>query len=77
MKRAVRILGRILLSLLFIILGAGAFFLYLMHKDPGPDRPDSIDSGNGFVQAYGTNLYDGDGRILQLKGVNLGGWFIQ
>ena len=77
MKKAARIFSRIVISLLLIILGAGAFFLYLMHKDPGPDRPESIDSGNGFVQACGTNLYDGDGRILQLKGVNLGNWFIQ
>ena len=77
MKKAARIFSRIVISLLLIILGASAFFLYLMHKDPGPDRPESIDSGNGFVQACGTNLYDGDGRLLQLRGVNLGNWFIQ
>ena len=31
----------------------------------------------GYVHAQGTDLYDGDGNILRLKGVNLGNWFIQ
>ncbi|MBQ7371423.1 MAG: hypothetical protein IJW67_06010 [Blautia sp.] len=25
---------------------------------------------------YGTNIYDGNGDLLQLKGVNLGNWFV-
>ncbi len=40
-------------------------------------RPETIDNPTGFVKAYGTNLYDGDGKILVLKGVNLGNWFVQ
>lgn len=72
------ILKRIIIVVSAALLGAAGFFLYLMHKDPDPNRPERmIDGGNGFVQASGTNLYDGEGKILQLKGVNLGGWFIQ
>ena len=45
--------------------------------DPNPTRPVHIDTANGYVQASGTNLYDGQGNRLQFKGVNLGNWFDQ
>ena len=49
----------------------------LLCRDPNPHRPAQIGGANGFVQASGTNLYDGEGNLLQLRGVNLGNWFIQ
>ena len=36
-----------------------------------------IENSTGYVQAVGTNLYDENGNILLLKGVNLGNWFDQ
>lgn len=77
MKRMVSIVMRVVVAAAAILLISGVYFLYLMHKDPNPSRPQAIDARNGYVQAHGTNLYDGNGKILQLKGVNLGGWFIQ
>lgn len=78
MKRTVKIIA-ISLAALFLgtllILAVG--YLILLNIDPNKDRPERIEHPNGFVRAVGTNLYDGDGRILQLKGVNLGNWFIQ
>lgn len=67
------IAGCIAAALLIAIIACIAFLC----RDPNPRRPAHIDGANGFVQAHGTNLYDGDGNLLQLKGVNLGNWFIQ
>ena len=72
---------RLLCALLIIVIAAAGGFLYLMYKDPNPLRPARIEEAggesSGFVQAAGTNLYDGEGDLLRLKGVNLGNWFIQ
>lgn len=66
---------------LWIAAGSAAIcliaFIYLSVKDPNPDRPEKIEHPTGFVQAVGTNIYDGDGDILTLQGVNLGNWFVQ
>ena len=67
------IAGCIAAALLIAIIACIVFLC----RDPNPRRPAHIDGANGFVQAHGTNLYDGDGNLLQLKGVNLGNWFIQ
>ena len=78
MKRNVKIVAISLAALLLgmlLILAVG--YLILLNIDPNKDRPERIENPNGFVQAVGTNLYDGEGKILRLKGVNLGNWFIQ
>ena len=36
-----------------------------------------IHNSTGFVKAEGRNIYDGDGYLLYLKGVNLGNWMNQ
>ena len=36
-----------------------------------------MESKMGYVYAEGTSLYDGGGKKLVLKGVNLGEWFVQ
>ena len=64
----------ILVGILLICFGA---FFYLGMKNPNPDRPEKTENPTGFVQAVGSNLYDGEGNILTLKGVNLGNWFVQ
>lgn len=60
-----------------LVLAAVAVCAALLGINPNPHRPAHIEGANGFVQARGTNLYDGAGDLLQLKGVNLGNWFIQ
>lgn len=64
----------ILAAVLIVILG---IFFYFCMKNPNPDRPEKIENPTGYVQASGSNLYDGDGNILTLRGVNLGNWFVQ
>ncbi len=63
----------IVAALLVVIIG----YAVLYFKDPNKNRPETIDNPTGFVKAVGTNLYDGDGRLIVLKGVNLGNWFVQ
>lgn len=70
-------LKKMILTLLAVFALAVSFGLYFFLKNPNPDRPARIEAPNGFVQAHGTNLYDGSGNLLQLRGVNLGNWFIQ
>lgn len=62
-------------SLLFICLIAA--MIYLWTKSPAKNLPQTIDSPSGFVKAHGAGIYDGEGKLLRLKGVNLGDWFVQ
>ncbi len=39
-------------------------------------RPKQRAAANGFMRAEGRNLYDGNGNLFQIKGVNLGNWFV-
>ena len=59
-----------------IIVLAVIIYGILCAKSPNKKRPAKIE-GTGYVQAYGTNVYDANGDILLLKGVNLGNWFDQ
>ena len=54
-----------------------AVFLWICLKNPNNNPPRTIENCTGFVRAYGRNLYDGQGRILKLVGVNLGNWLVQ
>lgn len=64
-----------------MILGAAILFsvLFLVLSSSGRNkkRPAKIENPGGFVQAGGQNLYDEEGNLLLLKGVNLGNWFVQ
>ncbi len=60
-----------------VLLVAVIWYAVLCSINPNKDRPETIDSPTGYVQAAGTNLYDGDGKIMTLNGVNLGDWFVQ
>ncbi len=72
---------KIIRGILWILAGALLvcllLFIYLFLKNPNPDRPEKILEPTGFVQAVGSNLYDGEGNLLTLRGVNLGNWFVQ
>ena len=74
LKRALVIFFSALAALIILLLLA---YLILLGINPNKERPVKIDDATGYVKASGTNLYDGDGNLLQLKGVNLGNWFIQ
>lgn len=52
-------------------------YVILCLKNPNPSRPKRVTNKTGYVQAVGRNLYDKDGNLLLLKGVNLGNWFDQ
>ena len=67
----------VLMILFVVIILIIATYLVLLAIDPNPSRPDHIDDPTGFVKASGTNLYDGEGKFFQMKGVNLGNWFDQ
>lgn len=54
-----------------------AFYLTLVAIPVNKDRPSNINNDTGYVQAYGRNIYDEDGKLLQLRGINLGDWFNQ
>ncbi|MCF0132310.1 MAG: cellulase family glycosylhydrolase [Blautia sp.] len=67
---------KILLSIGILLCLFLLFIVFLLVKDPNPDRPATIETPNGYVQAVGTNLYDGDGNLLTLNGTNFGNWFV-
>lgn len=72
-----RILACVLGVLFLGILVLACVYLFLCWKDPNPDRKAQIENDTGFVQTYGRNLYDEQGDLLVLRGVNLGNWFVQ
>ena len=77
-KSKVKLVLKIILWILIVIILIPVIgFFILCFIDPNPYRPNKIDNPNGYVQAVGTNLYDGEGNILRLEGVNLGDWFVQ
>ena len=43
-------------------------YVVLLNIDPNRERPARIGDPTGFVRAVGTNLYDGAGRLLRLRG---------
>ncbi len=77
MKAVKRILLAVLIVFVLAVVAFGITAAVLCIKNPNPDRPSEIDNHTGFVQTYGRNFYDGNGKLLQFKGVNLGNWFVQ
>ncbi len=47
-----------------------------LNKKTNPDRPEKIETANGYVTACGENLYDGEGKLMRFRGVNFGNWFV-
>lgn len=64
-----------LLGLIILVI----VLLYLICSliNPTKGDPELIDNKTGFFKAYKTSLYDGNGKKIILKGVNLGNWFVQ
>ena len=73
-KKVIAIVFSIIAALIVLPI---AFYATLVIIPVNAKRPAHIDNANGYVQASGRNLYDGEGNILQLKGFNLGDWFDQ
>ncbi|MCD8294315.1 MAG: cellulase family glycosylhydrolase [Clostridia bacterium] len=60
-----------------LLIGLILALIILFTKKPNKNRPAKIDNPTGFVQAVGSNFYDGDGNIVFFHGINFGNWFIQ
>lgn len=72
-----KIIRRVLLA---ILIAAGALLAcaaFLWFRHPASHNPERIDKPTGYVQAVGTGIYDEKGRLLTLKGVDIGDWFVQ
>ncbi len=72
-----KLIKKLFLFLILLIFAFFLVFLYFWFKNPNPDRPETAAEPTGFVKAEGTNIYDEEGKILTLKGVNLGNWLVQ
>ena len=76
MKRTLKIVGFSVLGLLVVIgLVIGGLFLYSRTLTIRPQA--QITNNTGLVQASGRGLYDADGNLLQLKGINAGQILLQ
>ena len=75
-----KILKKVLLVLLAVLIvaacGVGLLYLYTTTHTI-PEQAASIHNPTGLVQAYGRSLYDADGNLLQLKGINAGQILLQ
>ncbi|MBQ9482251.1 MAG: cellulase family glycosylhydrolase [Clostridia bacterium] len=61
-----------------LVLFAITFYVALTVKNPNPKKKRKQTAvPTGYVRAEGGNIYDENGKILVLKGVNLGNWFVQ
>lgn len=58
------------------IILAVTYLALAAHKQCG-DPPERIENAAGFIKAHGTSLYDGEGKLFRLRGVNLGNWLLQ
>lgn len=77
MKRIWKGIGIALLALVLVIaLGLGALYLHTSSYTP-PRPAQSIQNTSGLVQAKGRGLYDPEGKLLQLRGVNAGQILVQ
>ncbi|MBQ7371113.1 MAG: cellulase family glycosylhydrolase [Blautia sp.] len=73
----IRIARAIAIAIAALVAIAALSFIILVNINPNKNRPAHMDNPTGYLCADGTNLYDGNGDLLQLKGVNLGNWFVQ
>lgn len=75
-----RVLKRIVITILAVavVLGAGLGALYLYSTHYVPEAPaQSIENRTGLVQASGRGLYDAQGQLLLLRGINAGQILVQ
>lgn len=72
-----KIICRVLFVIAVLLFVIAAGFVWLSLKNPNKNPAESIENPTGFVQAQGRSIYDGEGNLLTLRGVNLGNWFVQ
>ncbi|MBP5216239.1 MAG: cellulase family glycosylhydrolase [Bacilli bacterium] len=65
--------GFLVLALLVLLL----VYLVASSRTPARKDPERVENQTGFMKAQGRSLYDGEGKRVVLKGVNLGDWFVQ
>lgn len=72
------IFGSILLLLLIVVcLGFGAHFYGANYKSKSLDKVEVNHEDMITVKAVDRGLYDKNGNLIQLKGINFGNWLIQ
>lgn len=77
MKKLVkRILLAVVAVLLLVVLFIGGMVIYTMNYKM-PKQEAKIENTTGLVQAYKRQLYDADGNVLQLRGINAGQILLQ
>ena len=63
-------------AIVLAIIVLAIVYLAAVNKKTNASRPERIETATGFVTAVGENLYDGEGKLMCFKGVNLGNWFV-
>ena len=77
MKKKLKIAGLSLLALVVVLgLLAGAMILYANNYKQ-PAQPATIQNTTGLVQAHSRSLYDPEGKLLRLNGINAGQILLQ
>ena len=77
MKKIIKRVGLILAALV-LLLGVGLTALYFYSKNYCPPAPAATaENTTGLVQAVGRGLYDAEGNLLQLRGINAGQILVQ
>ncbi len=77
MKRWMKITLRVLL-IFVLVLAAGITALFLYSRNYSlPQQPSVIANSTGLVQAHGRSLYDPEGNLFQIKGINAGQILLQ
>lgn len=76
-KKVLKIVGITLLAILaVVILVVVGLFIYSKNYSV-PEQEAKIENTTGLVQAHNRALYDSDGNIIQLRGVNAGQILLQ
>ena len=77
MKKIIKRVGLTLVALV-LLLSVGLTALYFYSKNYCPPAPAStVENATGLVQAVGRGLYDAEGNLLQLRGINAGQILVQ
>lgn len=74
-KSVIKIIGFVCLGLVALIL-AYLLFALIYHVSYKVEVQAEVTNDSGYVTAFGKALYDKDGKLLEIKGVNAGNWLI-
>ena len=77
MKKIIRIIAVSLGCLILVLAAAVGGFVLHSKNYAVPEQPERIENTTGLVQARGRALYDPQGKLLQLQGINAGQLLLQ